>query len=147
MAYGRKSLQMIEQCHPDLQKVAHEAQRIANSLHGWDLTVTEGHRDKETQNSKYPRFSKVQWPNSKHNKTPSDAIHIQRYPIEWPQEDEPKRLWMKKYAYFYMTAVIVLIAAQNVGVEIRWGGDWDRDGDITDQDFDDLAHFERYKAQ
>jgi len=27
--------------------------------------------------------------------------------------------------------------------QIRWGGNWDRDGEVvTDQDFDDLVHFE-----
>jgi hypothetical protein len=30
-----------------------------------------------------------------------------------------------------------------VGVMIRWGGNWDMDGEpITDQDFQDLVHFE-----
>jgi hypothetical protein len=32
--------------------------------------------------------------------------------------------------------------ARTDGIIIRWGGDWDRDGDVLDQDFDDLFHFE-----
>ncbi len=28
------------------------------------------------------------------------------------------------------------------GVKIRWGGDWDMDGDLKDNSFDDLVHFE-----
>ena len=30
----------------------------------------------------------------------------------------------------------------HTGVDIRWGGDWNRNGDITDNGFDDLFHFE-----
>jgi hypothetical protein len=32
--------------------------------------------------------------------------------------------------------------AQEEGFHIRWGGDWDGDGDLTDQQFDDLFHIE-----
>jgi len=35
-------------------------------------------------------------------------------------------------------------AAEKRGIELRWGGDWDRDGDTTDQTFNDLPHFELY---
>jgi len=31
-------------------------------------------------------------------------------------------------------------------VDLRWGGNWDMDGEpITDQDFQDLVHFEEVK--
>ncbi len=33
-------------------------------------------------------------------------------------------------------------AAKDLKIEIRWGGDWDRDGDTTDQTFNDLVHWE-----
>jgi peptidoglycan LD-endopeptidase CwlK len=29
-----------------------------------------------------------------------------------------------------------------MGIEIRWGGDWDGDGDLSDHKFNDLPHFE-----
>jgi peptidoglycan L-alanyl-D-glutamate endopeptidase CwlK len=29
-----------------------------------------------------------------------------------------------------------------MGIKIRWGGDWDSDGDINDNRFDDLVHVE-----
>jgi hypothetical protein len=28
------------------------------------------------------------------------------------------------------------------GVTLRWGGDWNRNGDLTDNNFDDLFHME-----
>jgi len=30
----------------------------------------------------------------------------------------------------------------SMGLKIRWGGDWDSDGDINDNKFDDLVHVE-----
>jgi hypothetical protein len=32
--------------------------------------------------------------------------------------------------------------AHEMGVKIRWGGDWDSDGEIKDNSFDDLVHVE-----
>jgi hypothetical protein len=36
----------------------------------------------------------------------------------------------------------------NIGLmqyDIRWGGDWDRDNDFSDQKLNDLCHFELIK--
>ena len=33
-------------------------------------------------------------------------------------------------------------AAKFMNVSLRWGGDWDGDGDRTDQTFNDLMHWE-----
>ena len=32
--------------------------------------------------------------------------------------------------------------AKSMGIDIRWGGDWDRDTEVRDNKFDDLVHFE-----
>ena len=32
--------------------------------------------------------------------------------------------------------------AHSLGIKIRVGADWDSDGKIRDQEFDDLVHFE-----
>lgn len=40
-------------------------------------------------------------------------------------------------------AGVVLTCSKNRGVEVRWGGNWDRDHEIiSDQTFNDLVHFE-----
>ena len=31
---------------------------------------------------------------------------------------------------------------QKMGVNIRWGGDWDSDGEVKDNGVDDLVHVE-----
>ncbi len=103
-----------------------------------DISLTSGHRDQETQNTLYENgYSKLKWPRSKHNRKPALAVDLQPYP--YPQE-EP-RLW-GSLGYIAGRAHEI---AQQEGFRIRWGGDWDRDGDLTDQNFDDLFHLEIYE--
>jgi peptidoglycan L-alanyl-D-glutamate endopeptidase CwlK len=45
----------------------------------------------------------------------------------------------------YILAGVVFACASELGMEIRWGGDWDRDGDIRDNKFNDLYHFELWR--
>lgn len=142
MAYGRRSLRHIGECHPDLQRVAHKAMEIAETL-GMDLSCTEGSRGEVEQNAAVARkTSKVRYPDSRHNKVPSEAIHLQLFPVKWPQKTDSQRIFAKKTGRFYMCAIIVMWAAHLCNVSLRGGYDWDRDGDIMDQDFDDLTHFE-----
>jgi len=78
--------------------------------------------------------STLRWPDSKHNRKPSRAVDLQPYP--YPDYD-PK-LWG---ALGYIAGRAFALAQQE-GIRIRWGGDWDGDGDLTDQNFDDLFHIE-----
>jgi hypothetical protein len=32
-----------------------------------------------------------------------------------------------------------------MGIELRWGGDWDQDFEVKDNRFDDFPHFELKK--
>ena len=41
-----------------------------------------------------------------------------------------------------MIAGLMMRAAQEEGVHIRWGGDWDSDGQTLDHTFFDAPHFE-----
>lgn len=53
------------------------------------------------------------------------------YPVDW---DDVGR--------FKAMAGVVFNAAEKLGVELRWGGDFHRDGDKTTNDAWDLPHFE-----
>jgi len=53
------------------------------------------------------------------------------WPIDWRDVERFKKL-----------AQCVLAAADKLGVRVRWGGDWDMDGDSADERFLDLPHFE-----
>lgn len=109
----------------------------------YDCTVIEGHRAPERQLQLYHMgSSKVKF--GKHNEIPSQAIDAGPYiagrGIPWPTPGEKE--YTKDLAHFYHFAGFVLGVAEELGVKLRWGGDWDRDNDLHDQTFDDLVHFE-----
>ena len=76
-------------------------------------------------------LSRAPWPTSAHNKQPSQAVDLAPWPIDW--EDT---------ASFHRRAGVILGMAHLYGMAVRWGGDWDSDGNTTDQLFNDLVHFE-----
>ena len=39
-------------------------------------------------------------------------------------------------------AGFVLGVANQMGIKLRWGGDWDQDFEVQDNKFDDFPHFE-----
>lgn len=100
-----------------------------------DISLVSGHRDIQEQNALFAAgASTKRWPDSKHNKSPSKAVDLQPYPYP---DYEPK-LWG---ALGYIAGRAFAIAAEE-GFRIRWGGDWNSNGDLTDQKFDDLFHLE-----
>jgi len=120
------SLDNLESCHPDLIRVFVRVAEITN------IRITDGHRSKLEQQKAYDScHSKMQWPDSGHNKTPSIAIDVAPYPIDW---DDKRR--------FYYLAGMVKAVAEEMGIKIRFGGDWSGDGIFKDQKFDDLVHYE-----
>ena len=126
--WGPRSKAARATCSPNLQRLAD------NCLLHWNCSVLEGHRGEADQNLHFnavPQRSKVKFPDSKHNAFPSKAIHLAPYPLDW----EDLETWTKFGFY-------VLGVADSLGIKIRWGRDWDRDGDLTDQTFNDYAHFE-----
>ena len=44
-----------------------------------------------------------------------------------------------------MFAGFVLGVANQMGINLRWGGDWDQDFEVQDNKFDDFPHFELKK--
>jgi len=131
--FSAKSEERLEQAEKQLRD-------LFNIIVGkYDCTILQGHRNEATQTEYYQSGkSKVQWPNSKHNSMPSRAVDAAPYPIpkKWGAEH-----W-KDRVKFYEFAAIVRYEASCLGIKIRWGGDWDSDGDYRDQTFDDLVHFE-----
>ncbi len=105
-----------------------------------DVSLIYGYRDRLTQTELYeanPPVTQLPWPKSKHNKYPSLAVDMQPYP--YPKNENDLRA-----ALGYMAGLCWMIA-EEYGFEIRWGGDWNRNGDVTDNGFDDLFHLEIYE--
>jgi len=124
--YSERSKDRLLTCDPKLQVV------FAEVIKHFDHAILEGHRDRDAQNEKYRcGLSKIKWPESKHNTEPSKAVDAVPYPIDW--EDRER---------FHFFAGFVQGISAGLGIEIRWGGDWDRDTEVNDNRFDDLPHFE-----
>lgn len=124
--FSSRSFKKLSTAHPALQELFTEV------LQWMDCIILEGHRSKELQEIYYhSKRSKLMWPESKHNKTPSLAVDVAPYPINW--EDKER---------FYFFGGLVKGIATQLGIDIRWGGDWDRDNNFSDQSFMDLPHFE-----
>lgn len=117
-----------------------------------DFKVTCGHRAKDEQDAAFREGrSKLEFPKSAHNLFPSAAIDIYPCPVELPDEsvkadpqEEIARLKknMDLYKRWYYFGGFVLGYAKAKGIKIRWGGDWDSDFNIKDQNLNDLPHFE-----
>lgn len=124
--FGKKSLEQLNTCDQRLIDICNEAIKI------YDFSVLQGYRGQEQQDYfYYAGQSHLKYPNSKHNKNPSLAVDLAPYPINWK---DTKR--------FYHLAGIIKAIAYSKNINIRWGGDWDNDGDFEDQRFFDLPHFE-----
>lgn len=134
--FSQRSLSNLSTCHPDLQTLFNEV------IKTFDCIVTEGHRGKEAQDKAYREGnSKVQFPNGKHNKSPSLAADVYPY--------EPKiNVDFSDNQRFHYFAGYVMGIAQKLKEEgkithtVRWGGDWDMDTQIKDEKFRDTGHFE-----
>ena len=130
--WSNNSLKVYNTLHNNLKVLV---TRIRDEV--TDISLIFGYRDRETQNIMFDNDrSKLRYPDSKHNRKPSLAVDLQPYPFP---EHEPK-LWG---ALGYIAGHAFRIAEEE-GFKIRWGGDWDRDGDMTDQNFDDLFHIELF---
>lgn len=134
--FGKRSQERLAACHPDLQTVFNEV------VKSFDCSIVCGHRGEAEQNQAYEQGkSKLQFPESKHNTTPSLAADAAPYPINWNDRER-----------FYLFAGYVLGVAERLYQDgaithrLRWGGDWDRDTDVKDQRFNDLPHFELVKG-
>lgn len=132
--FSARSLTALATCHPILQFLVRE---LAMEM---DITVLEGNRSMAKQQEYFDSGqSKVPPGKSKHNRMPSDAVDV-------CPADAPKR-WanggdLPRERYQEVHDRLFRIAKMNGIDPLRWGGDWDGDGDYTDQDFNDLVHFE-----
>lgn len=126
--WSRTSARNLETCHSDIVRVLEAALPDAP----YDFKVICGHRGKAAQDKAVSeKRSKTPWPRSKHNKFKSHAADIIPLPLNWDD-----------HQMFVDLAQHVLAVAEEMGVAMRWGGDWDMDKDWRDERFFDGPHFE-----
>ena len=146
---SKLSLGRLEGVNPELVKVVKRAIEITQQ----DFLVVEGVRSKEQCYINYgkgrtvaqctakgvparyaqPKLAKVTWLNnplsSKH--VSGKAVDLVPYPVNW--NDLTK---------FDQVAKAMFAAAKELGVSIRWGADWDNDGNYREKGEYDSPHFE-----
>jgi len=117
-SFSKLSLERLATCDTRLQDVAHAAIKRV------DFMVACGHRGEQEQNEAFARgYSKLKYPASKHNKSPSLAMDLVPWPVGWKDIDRFKAL-----------AQIVKEEAAKLHIKIEWGGDWVK--------FRDRPHFQ-----
>ena len=135
----------------DLQIIFHEV------VKKFDNTIIYGHRSPELQFELFKQGRKQnslgKWivfnkklvvtncdgtvNQSRHNKNPSEAVDAAPYPINWQDKE---RLY---YFAGYVKGVADRLRAEGrISHEITFGGDWDDDTDMHDQNLMDLVHFQ-----
>jgi peptidoglycan L-alanyl-D-glutamate endopeptidase CwlK len=125
---GQKSLDRLTGVHPDLVKVVKRAIEITEH----DFSVIEGLRSIERQKLLMEEGA-TRTLNSKHIKQKDGFGHaVDLYPVGRPTP------WDKTP----IVAKAILSAAEELGVKVRWGGDWNMNGDSKDEKFYDSPHFE-----
>ena len=124
--FGKKSRNALETCDERLIKVFNEVIKTI------DCSVLEGHRDQIKQNKYYKEGkTKLKYPAGRHNKYPSMACDVVRYPVDWDDRERTT-----------LFAGFVLATAKKMNIILRWGGDWNRNWEVDDNKFDDFPHFE-----
>ncbi len=117
-SFGKRSSVNLSTCHPALQKLFKEVVKT------YDCSVLCRHRGQAEQDRAYNEGkSQIKFPNGKHNSVPSMAADVVPYPIAWGNTD--------RFCHF---AGYVQRVADEMGIEITWGGDW--------KNFKDYPHFE-----
>jgi peptidoglycan L-alanyl-D-glutamate endopeptidase CwlK len=131
--FGNRSESNLAEVHPDLIQVCRFVIEV------FDFTVLCGYRGETEQNAAYPKYTKVKYPDSKHNRMPSEAVDIIPYDsikksiVPWKSDEE-----------FSLLAGHMMMAAYAFNIKIRWGHDWNRNGILWDEagKLIDRPHFE-----
>lgn len=146
--FGSSSVGRLNTCHPDLRLILNES--IAHSP--VDFGVSEGLRSEAKQLEYFlagksrldPRIPE-QRDKCKH--LPNDggvsmAVDVYAW-VAGKQDLAYDFSHLSLIAGVILSTASTLYAAGAVSHRLRWGGNWDGDGEIvTDQSFNDLPHFE-----
>ncbi len=102
------SRKRLGSCHADLQRLV---EMVAEDF---PILVVCGHRGQKEQDAAFAaKASKLKWPHSRHNTEPSEAVDLAPLPLNWNDKKAFKAM-----------AKLVKAAADKLGLEIEWGGDW-----------------------
>ncbi len=135
--FGKKSQDNLAGVHPALVDVCNAA--LFTGI--MDFSVVDGLRTREEQERLY-REEKTKTLHSKHLRQSTGyghAVDLYPYPIDMNAVN--KGHW-PEIIRFGVLAGLMKTCAMDLGVKIRWGCDWDNDGETLDHSFFDAPHFE-----
>lgn len=143
--FGSRSSIILGSCHPDLRRLMEKT----ISLSQVDFAIVQGVRTAEEQailvlQKKSKTMKSKHLPCLMDPKTGvklSGAVDIACY------NHVGKLQWDGAEPLYHSVAAVVKAVSEELGIPIRWGGDWDRDGDTKDQTFNDLPHFELWDGK
>ena len=143
---SKRSRDNLNGVHPDLIKVVELA---LSSYTKEDFMVIEGVRSVARQRS-LVRKGASKTMNSRHiNGMAVDLAWWKDGGVSW-RTDNIKSFYTldhgDDYEGYQAIGVAMLTAAEELGIPLRWGGDWDGDGQHTDHTFLDWVHFELPKG-
>lgn len=124
--FGDVSKASLAKCHPSLQLIANEA------IKEIDFKVLDSTRGRDAQTRAFATGkSKAKFGQSAHNYVPAIAFDLFPAPYDWNNRDAFSKL-----------SVVIMRIAKAHGIPLRWGGDWNMDGNKTTSDAWDMPHFE-----
>lgn len=132
--FSESSKAKLATCHRDLQTLFNHV------ILEYDCTVVCGHRSQADQDKAFNEGkSKLRFPNSKHNYTPSLAVDVapyEKHGVDWG------KLQSAHFAGYVKGIADQLFRIGSITHHIRFGIDWDSDDDVDDTKFWDACHFE-----
>lgn len=124
--FSKRSLKARAELHPILQQIVDEAIKTE------DFVILDAQRGRAEQERAFKAGnSKARFSQSAHNYIPAVALDLVPYPIDF-----------NNIAGFKRIAKLITKIAKEKKLPVRWGGDWDMDGDWSDEKFLDWGHFE-----
>lgn len=138
-AFGKRSRDNLLGVHPDMVKVVNRALQICSQTGGPDFSVIEGVRTGQRQQQLYAQGRTTPGPivtwtlksNHFRNKVTGYGHAVDLFPGSWSD-----------VKLFEKMAQAMFQASKELGIPIRWGADWDRDGKFREKGETDSPHFE-----
>ena len=127
--FGKRSRSRLKGFNLKLVNILNEAIKLM------DLTILEGLRSVERQKELVASGASKTM-KSKHLK--GWAVDVTPYPVDFDSAKGINR-------HYYMAGMLRGIAHM-MKISVRSGADWDSDGEIKDQKFNDLVHLELKNA-
>lgn len=125
-SFGKASLASRSQLHPKLQEIVDEAIKIV------DFKILDATRGRAAQELAFKKGNtKAHFGQSAHNYVPAIAMDLFPAPYDWDNTAAFLALWK-----------VIMPIAKAKGIPLRWGGDWDMNGQVNTSGLVDLPHYE-----